>query len=339
MLLLLACADAVPSYTIHEWGTFTTVADAKGDPMPWRPLIGRPDLPPFVYEWKPGGKGHAVSLVRMETPVIYFYADQPLTVSVDVAFPDGEFTEWYPRADVLPKHIVWNNVQIGVEGAPPPSPVESHYLAARNVASDMIAVGEEREQFLFYRGVARFQPGRRFRLDGDTVHAEGEGAWILFHNEGGRQGYSVQSGASAPVPPLDGGDVTVELQRTLVAAGLYEDEAKAMIETWRGDWFDEGLRAFWLYDSAAVDKVLPLTLNPAPAKRLRVLVGRTEMILPAWVAEAKELTRTHPDTLEAALAARFGRFAASVAHIGADMTPEGGRLFQVWQFGESAVLD
>ena len=42
------------------------------------------------------------STVRMETPVIYFYAEQETTVSVDVQFRQGLITEWYPSATVTP---------------------------------------------------------------------------------------------------------------------------------------------------------------------------------------------------------------------------------------------
>src|SRR4029077_6527168 len=43
--------------------------------------------------------------VRMETPVLYFYAPQPTTVDVRVRFPQGVITEWYPQARVSPASI------------------------------------------------------------------------------------------------------------------------------------------------------------------------------------------------------------------------------------------
>jgi hypothetical protein len=39
-----------------------------------------------------------VTLQRMETPVIYFYADEKVTANVSVRFPRGTITEWYPQA-------------------------------------------------------------------------------------------------------------------------------------------------------------------------------------------------------------------------------------------------
>jgi len=95
-------------YVAHEWGTFTSVQGADGVPLEWNPLTSS-ELPGFVHDWsKPlgeprrhltgfGGKTAFRTLQRMETPVIYFYADKPQTVDVTVKFPQGLVTEWYPQ--------------------------------------------------------------------------------------------------------------------------------------------------------------------------------------------------------------------------------------------------
>lgn len=41
-------------------------------------------------------KSRMRALVRMETPVIYFYTPTPMDVSLKVGFPTGRMTEWYP---------------------------------------------------------------------------------------------------------------------------------------------------------------------------------------------------------------------------------------------------
>lgn len=317
-------ATASADYTIHEWGTFTTVSDDEGQPMPWRPLLSRSDLPPFVYEIQEQSKSRTVGLVRMETPVIYFYADRPLTVSVSVAFPQGQFTEWYPNAEVNvwgPHVLSWKDVQVGASGSPPVSEVKSHYLPAREVDSALLGVGTERERFLFYRGVASFEPARSFRLDGERVVSDSPGTYLVFRNEGGRTGFTLVRGqSSVTLPTTDGGDVREALYELLTGAGLYADEARAMIASWEGDWFEPGLRVFWLYDGAETDEVLPLTLSPAPRERTRVLVGRTELIPPAFRQQALAMARQQTDreSLRQALEARFGRFAQPVARLAAE---------------------
>lgn len=101
---LLRAADQ--EYVAHEWGTFTSIQGGDGVPLNWNG-IATAELPSFVYDWsKPGlqrfstafvAKGGLYCLQRMETPVIYFYAKQPLNVDVAVRFPQGQITEWFPQ--------------------------------------------------------------------------------------------------------------------------------------------------------------------------------------------------------------------------------------------------
>ena len=70
---------------VHEWGTFTSIAGKTGFALDWRPLNGSSDLPKFVHTLQDGrGLRHGpakLSLeaqIRMETPVIYFYADREM---------------------------------------------------------------------------------------------------------------------------------------------------------------------------------------------------------------------------------------------------------------------
>src|SRR2546430_1830004 len=99
-------------FVAHEWGTFTSVQGGDGVLLDWRPLETS-HLPKFVYDWtKPGlnrrvggqmpfQKQVILTLQRMETPVIYFYADNKQTVDVTVDFPQGKITEWYPQASQI----------------------------------------------------------------------------------------------------------------------------------------------------------------------------------------------------------------------------------------------
>src|ERR1019366_8224115 len=87
--------------TVHEWGTFTTIADGAGGSEPWSPLSGASDLPCFVahlnglqYKVMPALPALTTQTVtvRMETPVLYFYSARKTTVSVGVDFPKGLIT-------------------------------------------------------------------------------------------------------------------------------------------------------------------------------------------------------------------------------------------------------
>ena len=59
-----------------------------------------------------------------------------------------------------------------------------------------------------------------------------------------------------------------------------------MIATWRESYFGrDGLRVFWIVPRDYIDRVLPLTISPAPTELQRVLVGRTELLTPQLEAE------------------------------------------------------
>jgi hypothetical protein len=90
----------VNSLTVHEWGTFTSVAGADGSAIDWNALGCNDDLPQFVNAEKYRGfKWRLDGTVRMETPVMYFYSPREITARVKVFFPRGVITEWYPNGD------------------------------------------------------------------------------------------------------------------------------------------------------------------------------------------------------------------------------------------------
>ena len=91
---------ADPALTAHEWGTFTSIAGRDGHAAEWLPLTGSTDLPKFIEHLQtPDFKGGLRGTVRMETPVLYFYANHATTLSVHVSFSQGLITEWYPQAN------------------------------------------------------------------------------------------------------------------------------------------------------------------------------------------------------------------------------------------------
>src|SRR5580704_12039945 len=66
--------------SVHEWGTFTSIAGNDGRVLRWLPLTGSNDLPGFVEHFRDAAFKVGLSgTVRMETPVLYFYAPHPMT--------------------------------------------------------------------------------------------------------------------------------------------------------------------------------------------------------------------------------------------------------------------
>jgi hypothetical protein len=226
-LIVQAADNKAPQtpFTLHEWGTFTSIAGANGMALEWQPFGGPTDLPCFVHRFQIGYKANLSGTVRMETPVIYFYAPQAMTARVHVAFPKGYITEWYPAATQVarpigsgnipgtgnvprgpgmrsplegePDSIEWPEVHIDPSAAPkyPYQFEASHYYAARSTDSAPLTAGGEMEKFLFYRGVGKFQPpiaventeGNQLRVR--NLATSEIPAAIVFQNSGGKIRY------------------------------------------------------------------------------------------------------------------------------------------------------
>ena len=307
-------AETIPGstggLTVHEWGTFTTVADKDGSSMPWTILADDGDLPCFVVRPNVINKATAHARVRMETPVLYFYTARPMDISVGVEFPQGGITEWYPPAvQTGPRRLSWEKVEIRPEApaAFPTAAGKSHYFAARATDASPLRVGDAIEKFLFYRGIGEFQVPLlpRFTPEGDVDLGKPLPA-ILFENRGGRIGFRIATGARVAPPELTGSldDLRGQLATMLVSAGLFPKEARAMVDTWRDSWFEEGMRVLYLMPRDEVDRLLPLQFSQLPQAVERVFVGRIELLSPAMrqTIGTALAERDRPALL------RFGRF-------------------------------
>jgi len=314
LAIAAAAVGAVPpvrsELTVHEWGTFTTVAGEDGQAVAWRPLDGPVDLPCFVERADLPPKVSLATTVRMETPVIYFYAPQPLTVDVAVGFRQGLMTEFFPRpsssgerrtgwfSPATMGHLEWNGIRVSPGSAAdyPSEGAPNHYYAARAANGAPIQVGAQREGFLFYRGVGGFELPLRATVSRDQVveirndESDPIPALMFFENRGGRIGSwtSRLPGQTITVPPLRlDSDITAvhsALVDMLIGEGLYRKEAEAMIETWRDSWFEEGTRVFYVVPKPLVDSTLPLSIQPRPGAVERVFVGRLEIATP-WLLD------------------------------------------------------
>ena len=305
---------------VHEWGTFTSIAGKDGTAIDWRPLNAASDLPTFVYTsadkkgWRGSyqgpGKGR-LAKVRMETPVIYFYTKKEMEIDVKVEFPGGTITEWYPQAGWtnarFESGINWGKIKLLPNETPAylRETADSHYYPARETDSVAVQVCSfdktkiEKEKFLFYRGVGNFGLPLSAKIDGKNLILKDNGTdeiknAIIFENRGGRVGFkfvetlSKESISERPETNKNIGEVLIELEKILIAEGLYAKEAKAMIETWKDSWFEEGLRVFYVLTQESTDKILPLQIEPNPKETVRVIVGRTEIITPEMETDVRK---------------------------------------------------
>ncbi len=139
--------------------------------------------------------------VKMETPVLYFYGNEREKYNVKVKFKGGSISQWYPQrksGDVFPKlvldkvtqefttvdfakpyngHIEWNVETIPRNQADQALTFKFDQSLTweypRVTDANMLKVGEEYENYLFYRGIGNFEQPVKFSVDAsDTLHIE-----------------------------------------------------------------------------------------------------------------------------------------------------------------------
>ena len=218
-------------------------------------------------------------------------------------------------------------------GGSPTPPLANHYFRARETDSALVHVrlnagppnpntpkpgplltfvppptGDFIEKFLFYRGVGKFEAPL-------VIEWNAKGAMTATNRTQSPlkslilldvRGESVRSaslpdlagGQSAPIP-TELKDITIEELRTqmtqhLIAAGLYEKEALAMVNTWNDSWFlEQGQRCFYLVPEDLTNTVIPLQIEPAPDQMCRVMVGRLEMMSPTEEKRLMEVVQAN----------------------------------------------
>jgi hypothetical protein len=290
---------------------------------------------------------------RMETPVTYFYSDTERTVDVTVGFPQGLLTEFYPpvrmmmpvfnprQADQLGKSLlIWEKVKIipaakvSAKMLPPTVSGDDHYGFARDTDSAMLQLDDKLlnkthyEKFLFYRGIGNFDLPMSMTASADgkfLIRNAGRdpiSAAFLVEIKNGRircatlGKITAQQQAALPEAEMTIDDLANAMVKAIVAEGMYEKEAQSMVNTWRSSWFgDDGTRLLYLLPGALTDRMIPLTVKPAPDQVLRVMVGRLEILTPQVERNIEDLliklASPTPAERDQAMAAitRFGRFA------------------------------
>jgi hypothetical protein len=245
-----------------------------------------------------------------------FYPKAEPSVDIDVERINakmqatGALATW--NGQVLDNYVVgslrWRGITLRDSVQLPQT--NSHvWLAPRQVrAADVVATAAENERYLFYRGVAhldalvqteltardvrlraprllQWMPGPRMTIANlwlADIHPNGT---VAFREQGELSiAKSDASGELVRIPLFSDGDYGEKLadlrrsmKKSLIAAGLYDDEAEAMLETWKESYFKTpGLRIFYIVPDEWIGYFLPLQIS-APHEMKRVLVGRIDL--------------------------------------------------------------
>ncbi|MGE5193497.1 MAG: hypothetical protein ACM3U2_13470 [Deltaproteobacteria bacterium] len=224
-------------------------------------------------------------------------------------------------------------------GLTPSADERYHYGHARETDSALVHVhrpkpdatttplapaGDFFEKFLFYRGVGNFDLPLKLTAAGDgtfelansgddpirslfLIDADGQAVRFATFEQiaAGDRLKLVQAAEPGTIDAL-----TDAVRDALVAEGLYEKEAIAMVKTWRSSWFGEtGTRLLYVVPRPITDALLPLEINPAPEETVRVLVGRMEIMTPEHESRIAALVQRSAAERQAEL-----EMAASTGH-------------------------
>jgi hypothetical protein len=189
---------------------------------------------------------------------------------------------------------------------------------------------DEFEKFLFYRGLGDAKLPLHIResdrgtltLDSDLDSADGVRDIFVLRVEGGRGAYTYRPAlrpgetSRGVIPSLDQSLPLAEfttkigdhLATRLSESGLFAKEARAMVNTWKGSYFQtEGIRVLFVLPRSWTDAFIPMNIEPQPRKIVRVMVGRLEMLAADRQRKAeasiRSLASRHPG--ETARAYRF----------------------------------
>jgi hypothetical protein len=184
-----------------------------------------------------------------------------------------------------------------------------HYYVARETDANFLRVASpnarkrpEYERDLFYRGLGYFPAPLTVAMGADerrvALKARAaeriEAAFVLTVRQGMMRYQKAASTVDLESQPFGAlRDVRELAMRDMAAAlveqGLYEKEARAMVNTWQDQWFaEEGTRVLYLLPRAWTDRTLELKVTPQPDQVVRVMVGRAELITPTTERDIRQ---------------------------------------------------
>ncbi len=263
-------------------------------------------------------------------PKLQEYRDPVL----DPGFPYFQDTCRQKYAVIADGLLDWGPLEILARDADAPlpaAPIEQFTWAhAREVDANLLKISgvpgaeaAQHERFLFYRGLGNFPLPLVVTAPGggaiavDNTSGTAVGRLFVLHGDGERGAFVEWGDGVAPgqaladdlpaltsAPPLDlFADALAErVTEALDGAGLYHDEAEAMVATWKRQWFrSPGQRVLYLVPPAWTDASIPLTVEPAPDGSVRVMLIRGELLTPEQEAEdvAAAGQLASPDSAEA----------------------------------------
>lgn len=206
-------------------------------------------------------------------------------------------------------HVSWKDVTTTDSSGVPETDFPVWTAPRKTSAPALKTAHGESENYLFYRGVANLEAPLQVTTHSGTltIHANANSTcpiedfsqlemWLVDVATDGEFNYrSVPVNNRSPEPGEQIGltsatleqspdwnlhALRAEMRKSLVARGLFPDEAEAMLNTWEASYFrTEGLRLFFTLPQAWTDRVLPMDVQGYDSTQtVRTMIGRIELI-------------------------------------------------------------
>jgi hypothetical protein len=267
----------VHPFTVHEFGTFTSLHASHGEILSGLYVEEQP-LPGFVHYFQGflpdpviytlGYQACRNVTVKLEQPVLNFYSDIERSVEVGVDFPNGMISQWYPNRNggqVQPNtdtidfasaqhgSVQWTGTVLAKnteQQVSHTSDVTGEWSSLRQSANLVSTPLGETENFMFYNGIANITlPIEIYFPDSNQLIVRNNSTYdipliyILDHTSDGYRtwgGGPIAQGESKvfTVPGSYGPFFYSDpMQSALVSAGLRTGEATSLLNSQGANYF------------------------------------------------------------------------------------------------------
>lgn len=305
--------EALPAF-VHDLMNDTMLTNKGGVPVCFPSVTMRLETPVLYFHPAAG-----MSLPKVDVSAQFhgglltqFYPDATATPARVVNGPLNPITARTVGT------LAWQGLSVGGDEAGPATDAHVWTAPRSAAAANVRAQGGESEKFLFYRGVGHVDAPMVAVREGNQIQIHGQIGFVMKHlvplvshatwlcelRPDGRCAWRAlgpldlniaSDHVLAKVSPFDEGDFSRDhmaslqtaMHSALVAEGLYDDEATAMLSTWEASYFKSaGTRLFFLVPRGWTDHYLPLHVS-VDAEVQRVMMGRIDLVTP----QARHLLR------------------------------------------------
>lgn len=301
------------------WGAARTASEVASNPPPfvhtWSGVVGQ-----AIENWK----NEPVIIFK---PVIYFYSKIKRALALSVGVPFGRPAVWWPPAteigpmpnlpsrqeqmvtappeppkaeEIKPEKgfLKWTDLAIDPTGKNTKVVAEDHWWhTARETDSATVSVNGESDKFLFYDALTPVHNFLKIQWTEEAAEIRNAdrieiGPLVAVRVREGKTKTAwldrIAAGDTASLTPTE--PDPREFAKRLQRSGLFGKEADGMAKIWEGEFFrTDGFRVIYWMPAPRIESLLPLTIEPAPAKLVRILLVHVESLAPDQEKEISAL--------------------------------------------------